>query len=266
MKEHSPNRGKFKITLIILGVLILGGLGTAMAKFSSPLSPEKLNRRFITSNPLDLSQIAGFSKYRSCAGHDFRNPTAAAGKKEDTPRSMKHYVKARDDLRGKNGVVKALAPFDGKISKVDDDMGGPDDRQIWLTPESISPVQWHFIFFHIDLEDSLKKGSSVKAGQLIGTANLARGPNGATDNFDIAVKVTRPMRTPAVDAPFAHMAQDVLDEYAKYGINEDDVLISKEKRDSAPCPTVAGGDGPDVYFPSEWSADDIVWLRYSPMR
>ena len=266
MKEHSPNRGKFKIALIILGVLILGGLGTAMAKFSSPLSPEKLNRRFITSNPLDLSQISGFSKYRSCAGHDFRNPTAAAGKKEDTPRSMKHYVKARDDLRGKNGVVKALAPFDGKISKVDDDMGGPEDRQIWLTPESISPVQWHFIFFHIDLDDSLKKGSSVKAGQLIGTANLARGPNGATDNFDIAVKVTRPMRTPAVDAPFAHMAQDVLDEYAKYGINEDDVLISKEKRDSAPCPTVAGGDGPDVYFPSEWSADDIVWLRYSPMR
>ena len=261
MKEYSPNRGKIKITLIILGILIVGGLGIAMAIFSSPLSPEKLNRRFITSNPLDLSQIAGFSKYRSCAGHDFRNPTAAASKKEDTPRSMKHYVKVRGNLRGKNGVVKALAPFDGKISEIDDDMGGPDDRQIWLTPDSISPVQWHFIFFHIDLDDSLKKGSSVKAGQIIGAANLARGPDGATDNFDIAVKITRPMRTPAVDAPFAHMTQDVLDEYAKYGITESDVLISKEKRDAAPCPTIAGGEGSDVHFPSEWPANDIVWLK-----
>src|SRR3989344_4201393 len=261
MKEYSPNRGKIKITLIILGILIVGGLGIAMAIFSSPLSPEKLNRRFITSNPLDLSQIAGFSKYRSCAGHDFRNPTAATGKKEDTPRSMKHYVKVRGDLRGKNGVVKALAPFDGKISKVDDDMGGTDDRQIWLTPDSISPVQWHFIFFHIDLENSLKKGSSVKAGQIIGTANLARGPDGATDNFDIAVKITRPMRTPAVNAPFAHMTQDVLGEYAKYGIAENDLLVSKEKRDATPFPTVAGGEGHDIFFPSEWSANDIVWLK-----
>ena len=123
MKEYSPNRGKIKITLIILGILIVGGLGIAMAIFSSPLSPEKLNRRFITSNPLDLSQIAGFSKYRSCAGHDFRNPTAAASKKEDTPRSMKHYVKVRGNLRGKNGVVKALAPFDGKISEIDMEKG-----------------------------------------------------------------------------------------------------------------------------------------------
>ena len=261
MKEHSPNRGKIKIILIILGVLILGGLGTAATKFSSPLSPEKLNRRFITSNPLDLSQIAGFSKYRSCAGHDFRNPTAATGQKEDTPRSMKHYVKVRDDLRGKNGVVKALAPFDGKISTIDDYLGGPEDRQVWLTPDSISPVQWHFIFFHIDLENSLKKGSSVKAGQIIGTANLARGPDGATDNFDIAVKITRPMRTPAVNAPFAHMTQDVLGEYAKYGIAENDLLVSKEKRDATPCPTVKWGDWPDAYFPSQWPADDIVWLR-----
>ena len=252
---------KIKIILIIFGVLFLGGAGVIAVKSFSPLAPEMLGRRFITSNPLDISQIAGFSKYRSCAGHDFRNPAAATGKKESAPRSMKHYVKVRQDLRGKNGVVKALAPFDGKISEIDIDMGGPEDQQVWLTPDSINPEQWHFVFFHIDLDDGLKEGSVVKAGQLIGAANLARGPEGATDNFDIAVKITRPMRTPAVDAPFAHMSRSVLDEYAKYGITESNTIISEKERDASPCPTVSGGDGPDIFFPSQWSAEDIVWMK-----
>ena len=256
---------KIKIILIIFGVLILIGMGVIVARSFSPLKPEMLGRRFITSNPLDLSQIAGFSKYRSCAGHDFRNPVVATDKKEETPRSMKHYMMVRDGLRGRNGVVKALAPFDGKISEIDIDMGGPQDRQIWLTPDSINPEQWHFIFFHIDMDDGLREGSAVKAGQLIGTANLMRGPDMATGNFDIAVKLTRPMRVPAVDAPFAHMSQNVLDEYEKYGISETDTIILKEKRDAAPCPTVSGGDGPDVFFPSSWPADDVIWLKTNSM-
>lgn len=255
------NWRKIKIILIIFGVLVLGGVGFIAAKSFSPPTAEMMDRKFITSNPLDLSQIAGFSKYRSCAGHDFRNPVAATSKKEDTPRSMKHYVMVRDGLRGENGVVKALAPFDGKISEIDVDMGGPQDQQVWLTPDSINPEQWHFVFFHIDLEDGLKEGSVVKAGQLVGTANLKRGPDGATGNFDIAVKLTRPMKVPSVDAPFAHMTDNVLDEYEKYGITKSDTIISKEERDVAPCPTVSGGGVPDIFFPSQWQAGDVVWLR-----
>lgn len=193
----------------------------------------------------------------------------ATGKMEDTPRSMKHYVTVRSDLRGKSGIVKALAPFDGKIFEVIDDFGGPGDQQIWLTPRSISsssrsPRQWYFVFFHIALEDGLKEGSEVKAGQLIGTANLKRGPEGGTENFDIAVKFTRPFQRPALDAPFAHMAQNVLNEYARYGVTEANVLISKEKRDANLCPTrprLLGGEGDEVYFSPPWSADDMIWLK-----
>ncbi|MBI3114652.1 MAG: hypothetical protein HYZ07_01695, partial [Candidatus Harrisonbacteria bacterium] len=232
-----------------------------VVRFSAPLTPEELSRRFIVVNPLDLSQIAAFSTYRSCAGHDFRNPSAATGKVEKTPRSLKHYIKVREDLRGKNGVVAAFAPFDGKIFNIDDDLGGPGDQQVWLTPNSISPRQWQFIFFHIDLADGLKEGSAVKAEERIGTANLARGPEGATDNFDFAVKFTRPLRVPAVDAPFAHMSTDVLREYAARGITEENTMISEAKRDAVLCPTVPGGEGPDVYFSSQWTTDDIVWLR-----
>ncbi|MBI2448356.1 hypothetical protein HYV44_02230 [Candidatus Microgenomates bacterium] len=252
---------KTKIVLVVIILLLVGGLVVVANRFRSVATSEELSRKFIVANPLDLSQIVGFSKYRSCAGHDFRNPVAATGEKESTPRSMKHYVMVRDDLRGKNGVVKAIAPFDGTISVIDDDGGGPGDQQIWLTPESISPRQWHFVFFHIDLDDDLKKGSSVKAGQVIGTANLSRGPEGATGNFDIAVKFTRPMRTPAVDAPFAHMDDKVLSEYAQYGLTARDLVISEEKRDIEACPLASGSEGGDVYFSSQWSADDIAWLK-----
>lgn len=252
-----------KKLLISLGILLVGGLAIAMAKFASPLTQEELNQKFIIFNPLDLSQIAAFSKYRSCAGHDFRNPSAATGKKEATPRSLKHYIKVKSSLYGKNGVVKAFAPFDGKISVIDDDLGGPGDQQIWLTPDSISPRQWHFIFFHIDLEDNLKEGSAIKAGQLIGTANLRRGPDMATDNFDIAVKFTRPFRVPAVDAPFNHMAPDVLAEYERRGIGANDLIIPEKDRDAVAClidPNVNFG-GPDAYFAREGLPGDYLWLR-----
>ncbi len=251
---------KTKIILIVVIVLLLGGASVMIAQWRTVATPDELSARFITANLLDLSQIAGFSKYRSCAGHDYRNPVASTGVKESSPRSMKHYVMVRDDLRGENGVVKALAPFDGKISVIDDDGGGIGDQQIWLTPDSISPRQWHFVFFHIDLADGLKKGSKVVVGQAIGTANLSRGPDSATGNFDIAVKYTRPFRVPALDAPFAHMAQNVLAEYAKYGLTEKDLAISEAERDAKPCPIVPGGEGPDVYFPDSWSPNDIVWL------
>jgi len=255
---------KIKIVLLVLVAVVVGSFGVMAVVFSRSLTPEETNHKFITSNPLDLSQISGFSKYRSCAGHDYRGPVATTGKIEDTPRSMKHYVKVRSDLQGKNGIVKAMAPFDGKIFKVDNDFGGPGDQQIWLTPNSISPRQWHFVFFHIALEKGLKQGSPIKAGQLIGTANLKRGPEGATDNFDIAVKFTRPLRRPAIDAPFAHMTQSVLDGYARHGITSDNVLISEEKRNTISCPIIpkpSWGDGDDAYFSPQWSMDDMIWLK-----
>lgn len=255
---------KFKIILKVLIIFIVTGFVVMAVGFSYPVTNTELDNRFIVSNPLNLSQIAAFSKYRSCAGHDYRGPVAGTGKKEDTPRSMKYYIKVKPDLSGKNGIVEVRAPFDGKIYGIYDDFGGPGDQQIWLTPESISPRQWHFVLFHIALAKNLKEGSLIKAGQLIGTANLTRGPENKTDNFDMAVKFTRPLRRPAIDAPFSHMAKDILDEYAQYGITEFNTVISKERRDLELCPTIpkpVWGDGDDVYFSPQWSPDDIIWLK-----
>lgn len=254
---------KFKWLLLVPFVVILFYAVMGVI-FSGPPSKEELSEKFIVVNPLDLTQIRGFSKYRSCMGHDYRDPTVTEGK-ESTPRSMKHYIKIKEEYAGKNGIIKAIAPFDGKISNIEknDPERKPFDQQIWLAKDSPSPRLWHFIFFHIDLRDDLKEGSSVKAGETIGTAYMTRGPENTTDNFDMAVKFTRPMAEPAIDEPFVHMADQVLAEYAKYGITSSNVAISKEYRDQHPCPTIDKSLAGDVYFPPNTDPNDVVYLEES---
>ncbi|HXK38931.1 MAG TPA: hypothetical protein VJ043_02485 [Candidatus Paceibacterota bacterium] len=250
-----------KVVLIIIAAVGLG-FGGMSAWFAQSVNGEEAARRFIAANPLDLSQIEAFSKYRSCMGHDFRAPNLS-GEKEATPRSMKHYVMVKPEFHGTIDKVSAFAPFDGIISVVDDDLGGPGDQQVWLAPHSISPRQWHFVFFHINLKQGLEKGSRVKAGDLIGTANLRRGPDNVTGNFDIAVKFTRPLHRPAIDAPFNHATQDVLDEYSEYGVSANDLIISEKARDAVACQIDTNVDygGPDVYFSRNTNAGDYIWLR-----
>lgn len=251
-----------KKILVGIPIFVVSAYAVMAVVFSGPVTDKELEEKFIVANPLNLSQVRGFSKYRSCAGHDYRGPMAKTGKKEPMLSSLKHYVMVKPEFRGKNDTVYAIAPFDGVIHGVYDDMGGPGDQQIWLTPESRSPRQWQFIFFHIALDPGMKKGSVVKAGQRIGRANLTRGPDGATDNFDFALKFTRPLHRPAVDAPFAHMSPDVLAQYAAVGVTETNVTVPKQERMARPCAVVEnGGDGPDLYFRSPWSPDDYMLLR-----
>lgn len=253
-------RKLYLLALIIPGFFLIMGL-----VYSGPPTSEELNQKFIVVNPLDLSQISAFSKYRSCAGHDYRGPTVQAVVKESTPRSMKHYIKVKEELMGKNGVVKAIAPFDGKISNIEkrDPERKPYDQQVWLTPEtgSKSPREWHFVFFHIDLDDNLKQGSPVKAGQVIGTAYLSRGPESSTDNFDMAVKLTRPMAAPALDTLLSHATDTVLAEYASYGITPSDMVIPKDFRDANLCPTTGDSQGGDIFFPPDTNPNDYVYLK-----
>ena len=256
-----------KIIFIILTVAAFGFAAMAVG-FSYLPTDEEIGWRFITANPVDLSQVSAFSQYRSCAGHDFRHPTVATGEFEKTPRSMKHYVKAKPEYRGTIDRVAAFSPFDGEITEIDDDNGGPGDQQIWLAPvnaNKASPRQWQFVFFHINLDPALREGSMVAAGQKIGTANLARGPEGATDNFDIAMKFTRPLHQPAVDEVFTHMVPSILAEYERYGIIEENMAISEKYRDASDCPLLPKGQGGEdadtVYFPSGSGNNEYVFTR-----
>ncbi len=254
-----------KLRWLLIAPLAIVGVFIFMAiRYSGPPTPDEINRKFIVVNPLDLSQIRGFSKYRSCAGHDYRGPTLK-GEKESSPRSMKHYIKVREEFRGKNGIVKAIAPFDGKISNIEkrDPERQSYDQQVWLSPDTdnVSPRQWHFVFFHIDLNDDLKEGSPVQAGQVIGTAYMTRGAENSTDNFDMTVKFTRPMAPPAIDLPLAHATDEVLAQYKTYGVTLDTLVIPQAYRDQNPCPTTGESLGGDVYFPPTSDPNDFVYLK-----
>lgn len=259
MKLKDGRRFNWK-WLLVLPLIVIGFFVVMGVVYSGTPTVSERNEKFIVVNPLDLSQIKGLSKYRSCAGHDYRGPNLD-GKKEATPRSMKHYIKVREELAGKNGVVKAIAPFDGKISSIEkrDPERKPYDQQVWLTPadNSASPRSWNFVFFHIDLDDKLTEGSPVKAGQVIGTAYMTRGPENSTDNFDMAVKFTRPMAVPAIDIPLVHASDAVLAEYKRYGVDLSNLTISEEFRDGQLCATTGESLVGDVYFlptsdPSDW--------------
>lgn len=262
MRIKLPKKVKWLLAVPLVVIAFFAIMGVV---FSGELTEEELNEKFIVVNPLDLSQIYAFSKYRSCMGHDYRNPTARENIKESTPRSMKHYIKVKQELMGKNGVVKAIAPFNGYISNIEkkDPERKPYDQQIWLTPDngSKSPRQWHFVFFHIDLRDDLKQGSKIQAGEVIGTAYLTRGSENSTDNFDMAVKFTRPMASPAVDLPLSHATDEVLAEYEVYGVVLADMELSKEYRDQHLCKTTGGNQAGDVYFDPDTDPNDMVYLK-----
>lgn len=260
-----------KVFLVMVAIALLAIAAMAIG-FSGPVTKMEISDRFITANPLDLSQVAAFSQYRSCAGHDHRHPTVQTGIREKTPRSMKHYISIKPEFRGTTDKVAVFAPFDGTVSNIDNDRGGPGDQQIWLTPDSdnpASPRQWQFIFFHVNLDPSIREGVRVAAGQRIGSANLARGPERTTDNFDMAMGFTRPLHQPAGDEVFTHMSPRVLDEYAKYDITPEKLVIAETYRDTHDCPVVSQAPaGPEydpgtIYFPSQAGSDEYIFLKGS---
>jgi len=179
------------------------------------------DEQFITSNPVDLSQINRISKFRSCIGHDYSG-TNSEGQQESN-RSMKHYVEPINSLAGTSGKLQVFAPFDGKITQAKSEGRG---QQVWISTSN----GWHFIFFHIDLLEQFSDGSSVNSGEHIGYANLLMG----AANFDIGLKQFGPGKQ-VFNSPFLYMDSTVLDEYLEKGLTPEDVIISKFERDSNPC-------------------------------
>lgn len=187
--------------------------------------------KFIVAHPFDLSQISAISKFRSCVGHDYSGYNAE--KEIEIQRSMKHYLNGVGSVMGTNDKVKVYAPFDGKIEEILEDFasfeGKQRGKQIWLSGKSANG--WVFVFFHVDLLDSIEKGTKVTAGQYIGHANLDNSPN-----FDITLKKLGRIGPNTLESPFLHMSSEVADQYKNKGIELEDFIIPKSARDIEPCP------------------------------
>ena len=219
------NKMNKKLIIGITITTVIGILGLFITGFFEDEESTQSggNKFFITTNPIDLTQIFSISQFRSCMGHDYSGKNVDGQIEKN--RSMKHYITVTQEFDQSAGKVKVFAPFNGKITSVKDEQN-PRGNQVWLEGNTAG---WNFIFFHIDLLPNIAKGSEINAGELIGYANLKGGAN-----FDFGVK-SFGFGGQKFDSPFNYMSADVLSEYAKVGIDPDNILIPKETRDASPC-------------------------------
>lgn len=220
------------IVLVVVGIMTFGfftrgGLGPPPPGFPGGVNEStKDEEKFITANPLDLSEISSLSKFRSCMGHDYSGKNTSG--ETETNRSMKHYITLKEGIE----KAKAFAPFDGEVSSIEQPERG---YQVWLKPDANS--NFAFIFFH--LEPQVKKGDKVKAGEQIGYGLIV----GEGGNFDMTIKGFEGFGGPKIfDSPFYHMTDEVLSEYQQKGITLENIIISKDNRDKNPC-TFGQGSG-----------------------
>ena len=212
------------IVVVGLSVLTFAFVGQ---KNITPANPQP-GDIVIVANPTDLSKIAGISKFRSCFGHVYGFSSAFEGK--EAQGSLKHYFVPKEIYLGTNNAVPVFAPFDGNIIYTEQ---GTDQFIIQQRPFD----GWVFGFTHVIILSSLKQGSDVKAGQLVGYAALTK-----THAFDIFLQT---QKRPGFhnfdwyngqDSIFNHMTSDVYVQYVAKGVTKENSIIPKAIRDTNPCP------------------------------
>lgn len=225
------------------------------AFFSAQSEPPPL----IVDNFVDLNKIEKISRYRSCVGH-----TTVPQDKSEMKRSMKHYFWVKPEFVGTNAVT-IFAPYEGYVSDVRSDPKENLEGEIWIVPKRALPMLppfgvWQFSVQHIIVRNDLRRGSEVKAGDIIGYAAI---PSEDRASFDIVYakqalipKMIDNWRSPFsdLDSVFNHMSENVFVQYQGKEISsKEDLIISKEKRNENPCKYLERGP----YFsnqddPSNW--------------
>jgi len=217
----------------------------------------------LVANFMNLDQVERISKFRSCTGH-----TTVPQDMREMKRSMKHYVQVKPEYL-ENNVVELYSPYDGYVSTIRSEPQAehPLEGEIWIRPKGgfifAPPLGiWQFSIQHIDVRKDLKRGSEVKAGELIGWATFSK----KRLNFDVVYGKMAPIpkeidkwRSPFtdLDSIFNHMSEDVLSEYLKRGISREEIILTKEERDKNPC--VYRDNGP--YFENQDDLDNWIFLE-----
>lgn len=248
-----------KVTFILLAVffgLLLIVVADALIKtnFVNGKPVPTPATKLVVASPVNLDQIVGISKFRSCQGHD-NSGKGPEGIVENN-RSMKHYFAPPASIREQLGVIEIFAPFDGKIVHR---FPGSHGSEIMIAPEA--DRSWAMIVFHIDLLPGYDLGKQVMAGELIGHANVK-----GRHDFDIgfayadrsllienvlAVFTGSPHfmlpKSSYLTSVFDHMAPEVLAQFKQAGFNTDNMQYSREFRDANKCDFDNA-----AYIPGDW--------------
>lgn len=250
-----------KIIGVLMLVLVLGIFLLIVAAQNAP-PPQ------IIANFTELNKIEKISKYRSCAGH-----TTVPQDEREMKRSMKHYFSVRQEYLG-GDTVDIYSPYDGFVAGIREDRADGLEGEIWIVPKDIFVVlppvgRWSFSVQHINIREGLKRGSEVKAGELIGHGAVAA-ENRNTFDVVYAKGALTPKRIDNwtgpfndLDSIFNHMSEGVFAQYQEKGVAlKERIIIGKEERDKNPC--TYKDDGP--YFLNQENPENWVVLQDSKIQ
>ena len=228
------------VPVVIVIAVVVGFVGWKI--YDGRPDPQPL----LTSNFVDIDKIDKISKFRSCQGH-----LVVPQDESESRRSMKHYVILKSEYAG-GGKVDVYSPVDGTIDSISTGRGEHLEGEVWIGNKH---NDWKFSVLHLIVASSLKEGDKVKAGQIIGKVadrgvDIVYGIGGGGE------KVIDGYQSPyvALDSTFNHMNESLLAQYKTYGVQQSDMVYSKEFRDKNPCKLLEGGRGQlnDHEHPEDW--------------
>jgi hypothetical protein len=168
--------------------------------------------KFVRVNYIEADRIASISKFRSSIGHDYSDDFEHC-------RSMKHYFQPNAIFDW--STIRIFSPVNGTVTRIIEEWAG---TQVWI--QSQEYPDFEFRIFHIKLQDSLKVGQSLSAGQPLGTHI------GSQTMSDIAVGVSMPKGWKLVSY-FDVMTDSLFQTYQECGVSSrSDFIITKEARDA----------------------------------
>lgn len=207
-------------------VLVLAGLFFKVMHPLLSFDPAKIPA--ITANPIDADRVFAISQFRSGAGHDYSYDSWDG----ETCRSMKHYFnfsQSQQNSRPLRSIpgpgesnINIYAPFNGKIS-ANEAENTPIGTQVHIA--SNQNPSYYVRLFHIDLLPSLKVGSSVKSGQLVGTI-------GPKDGIDVSYEANYRLAKVVYLSVFDYMTPATFAPYAKLGFKPGDFVLSRQQADA----------------------------------
>lgn len=185
--------------------------------------------KFVNTDFTELDKIAEISLFRSSAGHDYSDWCESC-------RSMKHYF-APAEAHRVNGDVEVYSPVDGTIVRIRDAghgaSPGNENKEVRIRATQYAYIS--FKLFHIDLDDGVKEGDAVRAGDRIGTGRLVYPDLGETANdFDIAV-IYHTLSGDRFVSWFDVITDELFASYEARGASaRSDFILTAEARDADP--------------------------------
>ena len=192
-------------------------------------------------NFTELDKFSRISKIRSAVGHNYSYKTDEDDPSRQNCKSMKHYLIPKGAPRSHGAYsttphtfkwmsIKFYSPVDGFINHVEySENNYGTEANFGIQATETDAKGYYFDYYHIALDPNLTVGSTVKAGQQIGTL----GDENSYGEIAVSARISK---TKIHLISFLEVATDeIFNLYKSRGINSSaDVIITREERDANP--------------------------------